>query len=132
MFKILLVSHGDLAEAMLKSAEMICGTQEDVVAIGLQPEQSPEELEQVIADTCSRWSQDDVMVFTDLFSGTPCNVVARVLKEKGFQHISGVNLALLVEALMCRDSMSALDTAAELISIADTTIVDVNLLLQGS
>jgi mannose/fructose-specific phosphotransferase system component IIA len=71
-------------------------------------------------------------VFTDLFSGTPSNVVARVLDGKGFQHISGVNLALLIEALMCRDSMSALETAGELISMAGETIVDVNLILQGS
>jgi mannose/fructose/sorbose-specific phosphotransferase system IIA component len=132
MFKILIVSHGNLAEAMLNSAEMICGAQEDVVAIGLQPEQSPEELGQIIADVCDRWSRDDVMVFTDLFSGTPSNVVARVLDGKGFQHISGVNLALLIEALMCRDSMSALETAGELISMAGETIVDVNLILQES
>lgn len=130
MLKLLLVSHGGLAQAMLQSAEMICGPQVDVEALGLFPGDSPDTLRDTVMDLLNRWSGQDVLVLTDIRSGTPFNTMASLMQAYPFRHISGVNLALLIEALMDRDDMSAEEVACELMAVSGQTILDVNLLLE--
>lgn len=45
--KLLLMSHGNMATEALKSAEMIMGPIKDTAAVGLQPNQGPEDLQQL-------------------------------------------------------------------------------------
>ncbi|MCE5188532.1 MAG: PTS sugar transporter subunit IIA [Eubacteriales bacterium] len=130
MLKLLLVSHGGLAQAMLESAEMICGPQEDVRALGLFPGDSPDALRESVTEILDRWNGQDVLVLTDIRSGTPFNTMASLMQTYPFRHISGVNLALLIEALMDRDCMSADEVAGELMAVSGQTILDVNLLLE--
>lgn len=129
MFQVLIVSHGDLAKAMLESAEMICGVQADVTTFGLYPGDSPDGLREDIENTLCRLSGQDRLVLTDIRSGTPFNVVAGLMSQYGFRHISGINLAMLIEILMSRDEMTADEAADEVLKISSQTILDVNTLL---
>lgn len=128
MYNVLIISHGDLAEAMLESAAMICGAapEHEVTFLGLFPGDSPESFEKKILDVLSAWAGKDVLVLSDLRSGTPFNVAARLMQSHRFQHISGVNLALVIEALMSRDMMSVEETAETLREMAPETIMDVS------
>lgn len=130
MMKLLLVSHGSLAQAMLESAEMICGPQEDIRALGLFPGDSPDALKESIKETLDQWNGQDILVLTDIRSGTPFNTVASLMQSYPFRHISGVNLALLIEALMDRDDMCADEVANELMAVCSQTILDVNRLME--
>lgn len=130
MMKLLLVSHGSLAQAMLESAEMICGPQEDIQALGLFPGDSPDALKESIKETLDQWNGQDILVLTDIRSGTPFNTVASLMQSYPFRHISGVNLALLIEALMDRDDMCADEVANELMAVCSQTILDVNRLME--
>lgn len=130
MMKLLLVSHGGLAQAMLESAEMICGPQEDIRALGLFPGDSPDALRESIKETLDQWNGQDILVLTDIRSGTPFNTVASLMQSYPFRHISGVNLALLIEALMDRDDMCADEVANELMAVCSQTILDVNRLME--
>lgn len=130
MLKLLLVSHGGLAQAMLESAEMICGPQDEARAIGLFPGDSPDALRDAVTEFLDHWSGQDVLVLTDIRSGTPFNTVASLMQAYPFRHISGINLALLIEALMDRDSMSAAEVADELMAVSGQTILDVNRLME--
>lgn len=130
MLKLLLVSHGGLAQAMLESAEMICGPQEDARAIGLFPGDSPDALRDAVTEILDHWSGQDVLVLTDIRSGTPFNTVASLMQVHPFRHISGINLALLIEALMDRDDMNAAEVADELMAVSGQTILDVNRLME--
>jgi PTS system mannose-specific IIA component len=130
MFRVLLVSHGGLAMAMLKSAEMIAGSQKDVKTLCLFPEDAPESFRDRIAAVLEEWKAEDVLVLSDIRSGTPFNAVASLMQRYPFRHISGVNLAMLIEALMDRDDMSAEKAGNEIMKLSGQTVLDVNTLLE--
>jgi len=48
MIGIILASHGKFAQESLKSAEMIMGSQESIIALALEPEDDPQELKNKI------------------------------------------------------------------------------------
>ena len=41
-FRIVIAAHGDLAGAFLSAASIICGPIDELHAVGLQPDDSPE------------------------------------------------------------------------------------------
>lgn len=104
-FRIVVAAHGDLAGAFLASAELICGRLEDVVAVGLQPEDSPESFTERFMAAVGD-PDASLLILTDLAGGTPHNValVATRRLPKAVL-ISGVNLAVLIEAAMSTDAL---------------------------
>ena len=101
-FRIVVASHGHLASSMVDSATMICGPLEDVAAVGLQPDQSPEGFGAALRAAMGDDARP-VLILTDLFGGTPHNVAH--LACRGAQRsdrravcIAGANLGLLLEA----------------------------------
>lgn len=130
MTKFLFVSHGDLSKAMISSMEMIAGDQTEAIeAIGLYKNENPELLERRIRDFLEANTKEDVLVFTDLVSGTPFNVVGSLMQEYPFGHISGINLALLLEALLSRNDMSVKELLEHLTDVFPGSVMNVNALM---
>lgn len=99
-FRIVVAAHGGLAAAFVATAELICGRLDGVRAVALLPEDSPESfrdrLMEAVGDTA-----DPLLILTDLVGGTPHNqAFAAVRRLPAAVLISGVNLAVLVEAAM--------------------------------
>lgn len=76
---LILVSHGNFSQELKKSVEMIMGPQENIHAIGLNPEEGAEDFEKRFLSLIS--NLDDFVVLADLMGGTPCNVVAKSLMK---------------------------------------------------
>ena len=131
MISILLVSHGNLAAAMLESAEMIVGKQPDAYAFGFQQTQAPEMLSERLEAALKTLHPQDVLLLSDIRSGTPFNVAGSLMQTYGFRHISGVNLAMLIEALTQRYEMGIDELCEELMEASALTILDVNRLIEG-
>lgn len=104
MIGIVIVTHGNLGEELLSSAEIICGKQEHVITVGLHPSDAIVDLPGRI-DAARRSFPDcsDALVLVDLFGGSPCNSTMRCLAAEPFQCISGVNLPMLLEVLTQRE-----------------------------
>ncbi len=100
---ILIVTHGDLGEALVRAAEMITGPQPDLLALSLWPEESPAALHEKLADALQRLGDRPSLVLVDLLGGTPFNVVARHLPERNLACVTGVNLPMLLDLLTVRD-----------------------------
>jgi len=125
----MLVSHGELSKALLASAEMICGPQPDAVTHCLYSEDSPESLKERLEATLDSWAGEDVLVMTDIRSGTPFNVVCSMMQHRAFRHISGVNLAMVIEALLSSEFASSDEIAEDLQAGFSETMLDVNAFL---
>jgi len=104
-FRILVAAHGDLAGAFLATAELICGRLDDVRAVGLLPTDSPETFNERFMVAAGD-PNDKLLILTDLAGGTPHNValVATRRLPKAVL-ISGVNLAVLIEAVTSIDAL---------------------------
>lgn len=104
-FRIVVAAHGDLAGALLATAQLICGQLTDVLAVGLRPDDSPETFNDRLIAAAGDPDRP-LLILTDLAGGTPHNVAfaaTRGLPKATL--ISGVNLAVLIEAAMCDDAL---------------------------
>ncbi|MDB1653530.1 PTS mannose transporter subunit IIA [Enterococcus durans] len=100
--KFIFVSHGDLAKSLLGSTQMIVGEQQDAVAFGLYPKDDISKLTEKIEKAVTEMGGEDIICFTDLFSGSPFNVVVSLMGKYPIYHITGMNLPLVLEAFMLR------------------------------
>ena len=129
MYRVMLVSHGELSKAILQSAEMICGEQPDVVTHCLYSEDSPESLKERLEATLDSWAGEDILVLTDIRSGTPFNVICSMMEHRAFRHIGGMNLAMVIEALLSSEFASTEEIAADLLAGFPDSVLDVNAFL---
>lgn len=125
----MLLSHGGLAEAFAESARMLMGDVEDVEAICLQPAEPVEEYEKKIEKVLKEQTEKgrEVLILSDLFFGSPFNVTVNLSRKYRFQHITGMNLGVLLEALSLRGTAaSGEELRTSLMAAAKDSIVDVN------
>jgi mannose/fructose-specific phosphotransferase system component IIA len=105
-FRIVVAGHGDLADALVSSAQLICGMVDDLHAVGLQPGDSPESFGELLAVASA--TDGPLLILTDLVGGTPHNVaLAVVRRHPAAVLISGVNLAVLIEAATTTDALDS-------------------------
>jgi len=102
---VLVVSHGAIAEALLSSAEQILGAkQAQVAALGVSRNDDPDRVLEKARGIVARLEQGQgVLVLTDMFGATPCNVAARLLADGRVEGVSGVSLPMLVRVLAGRN-----------------------------
>lgn len=107
MVGILIVTHGNFGKEILKSAEMIAGEQVNAFSVSFMPGETTDNLKEKIIQTLKELkSCGEIMVFVDLFCGSPFNCVMCCIKDFKFQCLSGLNLPMLLEALLNRESVN--------------------------
>lgn len=126
MIAILLVSHGTYATAMLDTARMILGPQEQAVAVGLTADESPDQLRAELVRAMESFQGTELLVLTDITSGTPFNTVVALSGQYPFRHLTGINLPLLIETLICRQFVPMEELIKSLLEKAPDTFVDVD------
>ena len=110
---IVILSHGPMGIALIKSASLIMDTTKNVAAFGLEVGDDPDEFGDAVRSylkTCG----DSVLILVDLMGGTPSTQTMQILRENpSIQAISGVNLTMLVEAIDNREYCTDLKELAE-------------------
>lgn len=95
-FRIVVASHGDLAAALVASAEMICGPLDDVHPVALRAEHSPEAYAELLRAAIG---DGPCLILADLAGGTPANVAMLLARGRpDVVALAGVNLGMLIEA----------------------------------
>jgi PTS system ascorbate-specific IIA component len=102
---VLVISHGAIGETLLSSAEAILGAKQARVAtLGVSRSDDPDK---VLARARQLAAQLDdgtgLLVLTDMYGATPCNVASRLLADGRVEGVSGVSLPMLVRVLSGRD-----------------------------
>lgn len=121
---ILLVSHGKMAEGIADTCKFIMGDSlTQLESCCLEQGESPEHYGTRLKEKLlSVDTGDGVIVFCDLYGGTPCKEVILQLNEK-IDLISGMNFPLVLETMTNRISENI--DIDELVSKASNSIVDV-------
>ncbi|MGD0708683.1 MAG: PTS sugar transporter subunit IIA [Anaerolineaceae bacterium] len=123
---ILIVTHGNLGTAFVRSAQMLIGKRKDIETLGLKEGDGLTNFIDKVSQLISKYSEaKSILVFVDLRGGTPWNAVLAT-GDPRIQLISGVNLPILLEVLIKRDSVSDIDElvkcALEAASISVTNV----------
>lgn len=100
---IIVITHGHFGEEIIKSAEMIVGEIDNIKALSLTPDLSLEDLANKTKNEISG-IEDDVILLTDLFGGTPNNVASYFKQTMNIPVITGLNLAMLISVTINRDN----------------------------
>lgn len=130
MIRILLVTHGPMAESMRESARMFFGDKSDELhTMGLYPNDNPEDLkERIIKVVELNDVGDGFLILVDIFYGTPFNMTALAIDELKEKHkvqcFTGVNLPILIETLASTESMSLEDLTKHIEGMSMQTIVN--------
>lgn len=99
MIKFLLASHGDLADGVNSSLQIILGKQDNVSTLCAYKEEDFD-LKKEISKIISNLSyEDELIIITDLFGGSINNEFMSNLGEKKFHLIAGLNLPLVIELI---------------------------------
>jgi mannose PTS system EIIA component len=105
MIGMVLVTHGRLAEELRSAMEHVVGAQRNVATICIGPDDDVENRRADIEESISQCDTGDgVVLLTDMFGGTPCNLAISMMERKGVEVIAGVNLPMLVKLAKVRSS----------------------------
>ena len=113
MIGIVLVTHGRLADELRSALEHVVGTQSQIEAIAIGPDDDiTQRREQIIKSVHEVDTGEGVVVLTDMFGGTPSNLAISVMERGRIEVLAGVNLPMLVKLASIRRDAS-LDTAVQ-------------------
>ncbi len=110
MIGVVIVSHGNLATEVLKTAELIVGKIEHAVAVDIDAKASVEKIHNDIEKAIkSVDSGDGVLVMTDMFGGTPSNLSLSFLGRYHVEVITGVNTPMVLRVPTAREKEKNLE-----------------------
>lgn len=113
----LIVTHGNLAYELLKAAQKIESNLDGIEAVPLDWSDTVDEAREKIRIALERIGSDrPVIIFTDMFGGTPSNISLSFLEEGRIEIITGVNLPMIVKFSMLQAEAKDVTTLAHLIS----------------
>lgn len=105
MIAILVCTHGNTAQEMIQSAEMICGEQQNIIGINYQIGESPVELRDIIRQSIDKLDvAEGLLCLSDIKGGTPFNVLMQLVP--GYLKINvvtGVNIPMILQILLDRN-----------------------------
>lgn len=102
---MVLVTHGHLADELKAATEHVVGPQTHLETICIAPDDDMEVRRKdiiSIVESCNDGA--GVVIFTDMFGGTPSNLSISVMDEGVVEVIAGVNLPMLIKFASIRKS----------------------------
>ncbi|AHF59032.1 TPA: PTS sugar transporter subunit IIA [Streptococcus suis] len=130
MIKVIVVAHGQFASGILTSLKLIAGEVENIEAIDFSEGMSAQELKARIKSAIL--GEREVLILTDLLGGTPFKVSVELAAEQKEQNVvvlSGLNLAMILEANFSRLTDDLEQLVGKLITTSKDGIVDSGSLL---
>lgn len=117
MIGALIVTHGNLAHELLNAAHQIEADTTGIEAVSLGWNESVDDARRKIGDALERVGSDrDVIIFTDMFGGTPSNISLSFLEKGHVEIVTGVNLPMIVKFASVKQEARDVSTLARLIS----------------
>lgn len=131
MIGLVLVTHGGLAREFVSAMEHVVGTQQNVTAICIGPDDDMERRRIDILEAVKAVDTGEgVVVLTDMFGGTPSNLAISIMDQAKVEVIAGLNLPMLIKLAKVRQTES-LEAAVEQAQDAGTKYINVASKLLG-
>ena len=132
MIGLVLVTHGRLAEELRSAMEHVVGPQKNIATICIGPDDDVEQRRVEILLSIRRCDAGDgVVLLTDMFGGTPCNLAISMMERKGVEVVAGVNLPMLVKLAQVRSKLPLQDAVLSAEDAGRKYIAAASRVLQG-
>ncbi len=131
MVGLVVICHEDMAAELVRAAEMIVGKVEAVETVSVKQDSAPETLRERIQAAVKKVDRKKgVMLFTDMFGGTPSNIALAFLGDS-VEVVSGVNLSMIIKFANHRDDRPLPELAKLVQEAAQKSIVIASQMLKG-
>jgi PTS system mannose-specific IIA component len=124
MIGVVIVAHLQLAEELLKAAEMITdSTLDNFRTVSINPNDDPDQArKKVVTAVKSVDKESGVLILVDMFGGTPSNLSLSLLAKGKTEIVTGVNLPMIVEAAHSSQAASFNELAINITSVGQKGI----------
>ncbi|MGE7915779.1 PTS sugar transporter subunit IIA [Lysinibacillus xylanilyticus] len=124
MINILVVTHGKMAEGIVHSAKMFTREAENVAFLCLMEDMGQDELSDLINGKMKGVSNDEqFLIFCDIMGGTPFKISSEFsFNNDNVAVFYGVNLPILVHAILSRDGQSLSSLTSELVAVSNDSL----------
>jgi PTS system mannose-specific IIA component len=114
MIGVIVVAHFGLAEKFVEAAERILRRKpENIAAVSVDPGKDTNEINQEIMRAIKKLdTSEGILILTDMFGGTPCNMSLPFLREGKVEVLTGLNLPMIIELLDTKHSGKSLEQLA--------------------
>lgn len=113
MVGIVIVTHGRLADELVKVAGDIVGHIKGLSPVCISREDAMEKARKEIESAIKSVDEGEgVILFTDMFGGTPSNLSLSFLDEGKTEVICGVNLPMVIKASVLREGKGLKELAS--------------------
>ena len=107
MIGVLITTHGNLGNELIKAAEMIRGPISGLLHVSIDQTKGVEDLKKEIGNAIKKLDKGKgVLILTDLFGGTPSNISLSFMKDGKVEVVTGVNLPMLLKLSELKEEMS--------------------------
>ena len=107
MIGVLITTHGNLGNELIKAAQLIKGPLNDISHVSVDQTKDVEEIKKEIGNAIKKLDKGSgVLILTDLFGGTPSNISLSFMKEGKVEVLTGVNLPMLLKLSELKEDMS--------------------------
>jgi PTS system ascorbate-specific IIA component len=112
---ILIIAHAPLASALRDCAlHVFPDCSAEVQAVDVPPDEAPEDTLVRAQQAMHRLSAETVLLVSDVFGATPCNVAQKLNDGVRTRLVAGANLPMLLRSVCYRhESLEALATRAQ-------------------
>lgn len=134
MIGIVIVTHGQLGEVLIDTAELIVGSRpEATIAVSINITEDVDKLRGKVARAIKEVTRKrGTLILTDMFGGTPSNLSYAFLREGQVEVVSGVNLPIVIKAINARENMNLGELAESLESFGKRSISMASGILKGN
>ena len=104
MIGILIIAHDTLPDSLVKAVTHVLGTRPpQFETLSVASHDDPFHLLPAAKETVRKLDTGDgVLVFSDIYGATPCNLASKLLQPGHVEVVAGVNLPMLVRAFTYR------------------------------
>ncbi len=116
MVGVVVATHGQLADELIRTAEGVCGALAQCRAVSVGAASPGDDARQRLAEAIKQVDDGEgVLVLTDMFGGSPANLALTFLDDR-IEVVTGVNLPMLVKLSTCRAQGAPLRETAQLLT----------------
>lgn len=125
MVKIILISHGNMAQSLLETASQIGSFDiSEIPAFSVSQKGGLENLSQNILNALG---PNGTLILVDTLGGSSCNTAVQCTHHlKNVKVVCGVNLNMLLSAINNRDKMDLLDLTKKVLEDGKKSLIDIS------
>ena len=112
MIGVLVVTHGQISQDLLRVNERIVGKSTNMRALCVEWDEDTRTVRERIGEAVETLDTGSgVLILTDMFGGTPTNIALSFLDERSVEIVTGVNLPMLLKLSNLRQEQSLREIA---------------------